>query len=396
MADYDLPSLLIAPNRKLAEEFLATVARVRAFQILGDLKSYPSAQALGMRLRQYEPEVVLLDVSGGLAAVSELIGAALRERPGIQIIGLGAHPDPELIIGVLRLGASEFLYSPFRMDAQQEAVSRLRRLRRPARPAERSAGKVIAVASAKPGSGATTLAVELALALERLSSSRVLLIDADLAAGTLGAGADGAPRAGAGGEMSLIEALEGGVAGNWHRRTSRQGAIELLPAPPEAFSGVVNLLGWSEMLEQARAAFDWVVTDLPVLFDRVSLTALAPADCYLLVTTPELPSLHLTKRALALLDALGCARQSVRVVVNQASKREGLGLADFQKIFSQPLAAMLPVDRISINRRQADGTLFRPLGPESEFGRGVERLARQLSAYLQQENARSLPEGQAT
>ncbi len=383
MTEYDLPALLIAPDRALAEEFLRTVPQVRAFQILGDLKTLPTEQALGMRLRQVEPEVVLVDVSGGLGPAGEVIRSVLRERPTVQVIGLGRSADPDLIVGSLRLGASEFLYAPFSIDAQQEAVSRLRRLRRPTRPAERSQGKVLAVASAKPGSGATTVAIELALALERAGGELVLLIDADPAGGTLAAAADPAGLSTEDGAIaSVTEVLESGGTVNWHRRTLRSGVLDLLPAPAEPFAGAVNLLALQELLEQARAAFDWIILDLPVLFDRISLTALPPADIYLLLTTPELPALHLTKRALGLLETLGFGRQSVRVVVNRASRREGLGPADYQKIFAQPVAALLPPDSGSLGRRLAEGTMFRPLGAGSELGRAIERLAHQLRAEL--------------
>ena len=45
----ELTALLIAPDRSLAEQFSATLPATRAFQVLGDLKSYPHEQALDIR-----------------------------------------------------------------------------------------------------------------------------------------------------------------------------------------------------------------------------------------------------------------------------------------------------------------------------------------------------------
>ena len=52
----EIAALLIAPNRELAQQFLATLPQTRAFQILADLKSYPPQQTLEIRARQLKPQ----------------------------------------------------------------------------------------------------------------------------------------------------------------------------------------------------------------------------------------------------------------------------------------------------------------------------------------------------
>ncbi|MCX6625406.1 MAG: pilus assembly protein CpaE, partial [Acidobacteria bacterium] len=47
-------------------------------------------------------------------------------------------------------------------------------------------GKVIVFSSAKPGSGASTMAAQTAFALKKISNRRVLLADFDLLGGTIG------------------------------------------------------------------------------------------------------------------------------------------------------------------------------------------------------------------
>ena len=57
---------MIAPDRELARQFEESAMATRGFQILADLKSYPSQQTLDIRLRQLQPEVVLLDLATDL------------------------------------------------------------------------------------------------------------------------------------------------------------------------------------------------------------------------------------------------------------------------------------------------------------------------------------------
>ncbi len=360
MPDFDLECLFICPNRELADTFLKTVPGMRVFQVLADLKSYPTEQVLEMRLRQMNPHLVLLDVASDPAAAGTIIESIVRARPETQVIGLHTHNDPEAILSSLRRGAIEFLYAPFDPAIQQEAISRIRRLRKPTATEEREPGHVISLTNAKPGSGASTLAARLALALERESSGRVLLIDADMAGGT---------QAVAGPDSASLEAVLNGTAGlNWPRHTVKAGPIEVLPAPAQPPSETPNLARLNEVLETARHTYDWTVVDLPAMFERLSLLALAEADAYYMVTGADLPSLHLARRAVTLLQTSGVARDRVRVIVNGISKRDGLAPADLAKILSGPVEAMMPRDAAV------------SAAADSEFGKAIHSLAAKVKA----------------
>lgn len=390
MPEFDLQSLLISPNRQLAASFLETVPSTRAFQILGDLKDYPASQALEMRLRQLEPDVVLLDLATDLGRASEIIARVVQFRPGTQVIGLHVSNEAEALIVSLRCGASEFLYVPFAPATQLEAIARVRRLLRPRSFVEREAGRVVCFAGAKSGSGSTTLAVELAMSLARRGTGRVLLIDGDLAGGTLSGICDPAPLPES---PSLLTALSGGDAGSWHRQTARMGPIELLPAPAVAFAEAADLSHLQEVIETARNSYDWVVIDLPIITERISLMTAASADAFFLVTTGELPSLHLGRRAFGLLQSLGFAKNAIRILVNRTSKRDGLAIADLEKIFGARIEAMLPQDYQSIHRRiTSPSGMCQPLGTASELGKAIDALAGQLAAS--EIKAISLPEPQ--
>ena len=58
---------MIAPDRDLAGQFLATQTMARTFHLLAELKAYPPVQALDIRLRQLRPDMVLVDLASDLA-----------------------------------------------------------------------------------------------------------------------------------------------------------------------------------------------------------------------------------------------------------------------------------------------------------------------------------------
>ena len=82
-----------------------------------------------------------------------------------------------------------------------------------------------------------------------------------------------------------------------------------------------------------------------------------------------------------MVQSLGFTRKAVRILVNRTSKRDGLAIADLEKIFGTRVEAMLPQDYQSIHRRiTSPGGMCQPLGPGSELGKAILALAGQLAA----------------
>ncbi len=371
MREAPLTALIISPNRELALQLTSSQSEARAFQVVGDLKSYPTLQTLELRLRQLQPEVVLIDLATDLDQACQLIG--LTARPGIYIIGLHEINDPHSLILALRAGACEFLYAPLDAAQQREATGRIRRLRSPEQAPEPELGRIAAFASAKPGSGASTLATQTAFAIKKMGGKRVLLIDCDLMGGTIGFYLKLSH------PYSLVDALNMAhelTAASWSNLTVSAGGVDILPAPEAPFAGLLNLGALHDVLQYARMQYDWVILDLPAVFQKFSLLAVAESDSSFLVSTSELPSLHLARKAVALLNQIGLAKDRYQVLINRVNKRDNINRSDMEKIFNCSVHATFPNDYFSLHRVV---TLGQPLGGDSELGKSIESLAGKLA-----------------
>src|SRR5438034_7039817 len=80
----ELTSLVISPNRELAQQFSATLPSTRAFHVLAEMKSYPPVQTLDIRLRQLRPDLVFLDLASDLDLAGELIEFIAGIRPPVR------------------------------------------------------------------------------------------------------------------------------------------------------------------------------------------------------------------------------------------------------------------------------------------------------------------------
>jgi pilus assembly protein CpaE len=368
----ELTALLICPNRPLAQQFTTTLADNKTFNILADVKSYPTPQALDMRVRQLRPDLILLDLSSSLETALGLMPYITSFRPTVHIIGLHSTSEAEIIMRSLRAGATEFLCAPFDLATQNTVMARVLRLRETEERTQPQRGQLIAFVGAKAGYGATTLAYNTAYAL-RAANRKVLLADFDLLGGTISFAL----------KLNHNYSLLDGIRHSdqldtalWNALIGNAGGLDVMPAPdkPEAMTFEGHRV--HEVLEYARVMYELVVVDLPSAYERISIATLGDADQVFIVCTPELPSLHMTRKCITFLDQMGFSRDRFRVLVNRTTRRDELSREDMEKVFNFPVYFGFPDDYQTVHRALTAG---RPAPPNCDLGRQVAKFSQSLA-----------------
>lgn len=368
-----LAGLLISPNRTIADGVAAAISVSGSFQVIADLRAYPPQNTLDIRLRQFRPDVVLLDVESDLNVAADLITFLSGLNPPLPVVALHSENDSRSVVTVLRAGAFDYLALPFAPELQADLVGRLRKVVQPESNVDVRVGRIAVFTSAKPGTGSSTLATHTAHAVAR-EGKRVLLIDLDLDGGTAAFNLKLATG------HSVATALE--HAGQldpslWSQIVSSASGFDVLAGPELPLEEGIDSSRLSVVLEFARSLYDWILIDAPVAFHRASLMAIAECDLAYLVTTPDLASLHLTRRATKFLTDLSFDKTRCRIVVNRLSKRDSINRADLEKIFGSPIHASIPNEYFTLHRAISLG---QPVGPDCELGRSIANLAAELSA----------------
>ncbi len=383
-----LTALLIAPNRELAQAFMQTQVTTRAFHILSEMKSFLTSQALDLRLRQLKPDVVLLDLSSGLEQGLEMIQVVQAHPQKIPVIGLHIVNDSDVLVKSFRAGASEFLYAPFDAATISESAARVHRLLRPeAATSEPDFAYVMGFTSTKPGSGASTLAAQTAFALRRMHKRKVLLLDLDLMGGTVGFYVKTQTTHSV---LSLLETDGDLESDMWNDLTVNSAGVDILPAPEEPSHIQLDQSKLHEILEFARRKYDWIILDMPSIFNKMTLLGVPESDVTFLVTTSELPSLHLTRKAIGMIKQLGFENKRFQVIVNRLDKRDGISGSDMEKMFNTPVFATIPNDYFSLHRVV---TLGEPMGQDTELGKALEAMASKVATLIESVQQASVNSG---
>jgi pilus assembly protein CpaE len=345
--------LYFEPKPERARELVAVLGSdVHAAASLGEL----SELVAGDRTAQ----LVLLGPNVGLPEALNFAKQMRLTRSSLGVVLLREQLDVTTLGDALRAGVREVVAGGD-IDGIRAALVRSLEVSRqmgtmngqPIQPAgSNTTGKIVTVFAGKGGCGKSTMATNLAVALSGGGAKRVLLVDLDLSFGDVAIMLQLVP------ERSMVDAVP--MAGRLDELglrsllTTFSPGVDALLAPAGPADGErVNRELVSEMLKVARKSFDFIVVDTPPFFSDQVLAALDISDFYILLATPDIPSLKNLRLTLDMFDLLEYSKLERIVVLNRADARVGLTPSDIERVVRSPIQGHVPSTRdvpVSINR----------------------------------------------
>ena len=373
-------TLLVCPDQGLAQALRPAASAAPQLLLASSLSAYPAPRDLAESLGGVD--ALALDVGSDRQKALDLLHAVLETRPDLAVIALARNNDPETILQCLRLGAAEFLSSPFPPNDLRQAVQRIARRHTVETPSPDSRrGRLLVFAPVKGGSGATTLAANVAYAIRRESDARVLLADMHLSAGVV------AFLLRVQTPYSVLDALRHSSQLDdalWKSLVVSHDGVDILAAPERPEPALIEPFPAEEMFEFCRSAYDYVVVDLGSICEGLGMTAATAADQVNLVCSTDMPSLFMMRRTIPLLEELGSPRDQINVLVNRLERRSDLSTEDMEKIFRASVHATFPDDGTAVLRAQREGSL---VAEASDLGKSVRRFARGVVGAKPKESA---------
>jgi len=362
----------------------------REIDVAGTAGSGEEAIKVAMELR---PDVIVMDINmpgmDGVAA-AEIISQRLPTSP---IIMMSVHGEAEQLKRSITAGAREFLVKPFSGDEFSTSIRRVyeRELARrvqfqaempvtPAAPSVVDDGEhqVIAVFSPKGGAGRTTIATNLAVALQRDTGARVCLVDANLQFGDIGVLLNLNPK-----NRSIADAVEAGepdgdIIDSVVIDHSTGIRVLLAPPAPEG-ADLVTPAYLRKIVEHLRQTHHYVIVDLPSGLSDHSLGVMDAADTILVLTALEITTIKNVRLFLEVADQLDYSRTKLRLVINRADAAQGIRIADVEASIRRPIDGTIVSDGrlsvLAVNR----GVPFVVSHPDSVLSRDVAKLAQTLA-----------------
>ncbi len=322
------------------------------------------------------PDLVVVDIRGDAASGMAAIERLRAGHSTTAIFAVAQTTDPELILQAMRAGANEFFMWPVPEDAFQGAVRRTATRRETANASAKPPSVTLVFFGAKGGAGTTTVSVNCAVELARLTKRQTLIVDLKPGFGEVALFLGVRPR------FTVLDALE-----NLHRLdkdflrelcAKHKSGLEIL-AGSEQFErpGAQDAGAIEELFRVFGKAHDYIVVDAGNQVTSCSIAALYAADTIFVVTNPDVPSVRNAQRLVDRVRQLGVGGERVRILLNRASDQNMIGSKQIETALGYGIHHTFPSDYKTVSTALNSGVPL-ALANHSDIAEQFGSFTRQL------------------
>jgi pilus assembly protein CpaE len=274
----------------------------------------------------------------------------------------------------------DYLIKPFQpVEFQARVKSLIRRGAPPQVAVSQSHSKVVAFCSLRGGVGVSTLSIDVALSLAQIWQLPAILLDLALVGGH-DAVMLNLPLHNTWANLGKLDPGIINMEHIEHALVYHPSGLYVLAAPRLLEQGE-KITGEhvSRVITLLKERYHYIVLDLPHDFRDTSLAALDAADQIVVVMTPELASVYVTGRTLAVFDRLGYSRDKVLLVLNSTFQHHALARSDIEAALKHPIHLVIPFASDLLVNAINTGIPVMAKSPEHPFGVLIEDFAYSLS-----------------
>ncbi|HEY4718302.1 MAG TPA: response regulator [Anaerolineales bacterium] len=348
-----------------------------------------------------QPDVVLMDINmpdmDGISATE-----AIRKKvPFTQIVILSVQGDSNYMRRAMLAGARDFLTKPIDIDELTAAIHRAGKVARTEKekmanvgfPGKTGDGRtsgtlipgdqghVITIFSPKGGTGATSIAANLAVVM-RQQDTGVVAVDANLQFGDLSFFFNEQGRNNVTDLAPHAEELDREVVSEVLIRHEASG-VHILAAPmrPEEADSVSGTqLG--AVVRFLNRMYPYVIVDTSSLLTDLTLAVLDATDVLVLVITQDIPSIKNARLFLDLANELGISRDKIVLVLNRFDKRRNITPERIRDNFKKDVDVVIPVDERLVVPAMDRGEPFVLKGGNNPTVKAIQDLAAKIVSKI--------------
>jgi pilus assembly protein CpaE len=365
-----LRAIIICPDAELNNRLEKSLSETGIVAVTRVMDRYPNALELTRFLRAHAPQVVFLSTET-LSRAADVVREIEKQTPGVQVIAVGRVADPQLLLELMRSGIREYAAYPFDLEPLTEALLRVQETLQSKPAYIDSTDNVFSFLPSKAGVGASTMALNVAVALSRQPNSSVLLSDFDLNSGMMRfmlkltnehSVTDAAEHS-----MHMDEAL-------WPQMVTAVDKLDVLHAGKLNPDFRIEAAQITHLMEFMRRNYRVLCFDLSGNLEKYSLEIMHESKKIFLICTPEIPSLHLAREKYMYLKRLEL-HDRVCILLNRCQKRPLVTPDQIEQLLGVPVTMTFPNDYQGVHRALTFG---RWVEPATELGRQFTLLSQTM------------------
>jgi len=321
--------------------------------------------------------VVYLD---GMTTPPEWIEELSHKFPQAPVLVCSERLEMDFLMRAMQLGVREFLPLPLSKEVVEAALQRVQLSKK--RLSAPTQSTVVGVTGHKGGVGATTIAINLAVAISEMQTERCALVDLGRPFPDIGNFLDHDTTYDLCDVLHNLEELDQ----SFFKKIMQPYGNNL-----DILHGIsdfkeqdnLDLAGMGKIFTMLRGLYKHIVVDLGHLFDEMFFRVFKEADLVLLLTELNVPNFRNLRKLWPMLREWDPMRQKVKIVVNRNNKGSDLGMRELEKILEGPPFAVLPSDYQPLIEAINQGVPLAKVAPRSKLYVGLKDLAQKVIISLE-------------
>ena len=321
-----------------------------------------------------ENPVVILDISEDFAGLDEIAGKLKLVTSKIIITSINYSTNT--IIKALRLGAKEFLPKPVLREDLVRVLSMLASI---SPENEVSQSKIITVYSNKGGIGKTTIAVNLAAELAKVTKDKVALVDLNLQLGDISTFLNLNPPFDVNYVIRrLIDKEENILIKGFEKYKNLSLYVLSDPSYIEQ-SESITTQQITTLFSSLKEVFPYIVVDMSSNIDSISLKILDSSDWIMFTTIVNIPAIRNAQRCLNLFRSRKYPSNKVKIVINRYMENDEIKIEDIENTLGESVYWKIPNNYFTIMEAINKGVSISEVNAESNIGNSFRDFAAKVS-----------------
>lgn len=347
---------------------------VDGLDFVNEVKLYSDYNQGYEEIKQASNPVVIMDISEEPSELREI--ADKIKLVTSKIIITSINYSTNTIIKALRLGAKEFLPKPV---LKEDLIRVLTMLASISPEDEGTPSKIITVYSNKGGIGKTTIAINLAAELAKVTKDKVALVDLNLQLGDISTFLNLNPPFDVNYVIQRLIDKEDSIFIKGFEKYKDTSLYILSDPSYIEQSGSITTQQISALFKKLKKVFPYIVVDMSSSIDPLSLKILDESDWILFSTIVNIPAIRNAQRCLNLFRSRNYPAKKVKIVVNRYMENDEIKIEDIENTLGESVYWKIPNNYFTIMEAINKGVSISEINSESNIGSNFRDFASKVS-----------------
>ena len=337
------------------------------------------------RCAKEPPDAAIVDITEnqefGLEVTAQL------SKAKIPVIIISMNTNASVIIKALRCGAVEFLAKPVLKNELHSAILKLLSSNS---EEEKSECKIITAFSGKGGSGKTTVAVNLALELAKLTGRKTALVDMNFCMGEAAAFLNLKSSFNLSSILENIDNIKPDMLTGMFEKYSDNELYVLSESATGALLSSITINRAIRLLKSLKDTFSYIVIDLPTTADDKILKTLKLADYILYITSVNYSMLKNAKNCIKLLCGSGISKDNIKIILNRYIENDELTTEEIENELGMEVYKKIPNNYFTVMSAINKGISVSEENINSNVAESFRELAVMLSDNIMENSLKNI------